>query len=35
MRGTKKSETGAGLVDAERALASLRPKRRAGRSRAA
>ena len=29
MRGTKKSETGAGLVDAERALASLRPKRRA------
>ena len=29
MRGTKKSESGAGLVDAERALASLRPKRRA------
>ncbi len=29
MRGTKKSETGAGLVDAERALASLRSKRRA------
>jgi subtilisin family serine protease len=29
IRGTKKSETGAGLVDAERALASLRAKRRA------
>jgi subtilisin family serine protease len=29
MRGTTKSETGAGLVDAERALAKLRTKRRA------
>jgi hypothetical protein len=28
MRGTTKSETGAGLVDAERALAQLRTKRR-------